>query len=93
MIKVQPIMEESSNETNNQMNTNEMKTVNKTLVYFLPIMTFILLIVASVVGLYFGLKLWEAVESSPNTQNTLGMHMVDQPNIPVASIDANESNW
>ena len=68
---MQPIIEESSNETNNQMNTNDMKTVNKTLVYILPVMTFILLIVASVIGLVFGLKLWEVVESSPNT--TLGM--------------------
>ena len=62
-LKVHPIPEESFDEINNQMNTNEIKSVNKTLTYFLPVMTFIILIVVSVIGIIFGLKLWQVVES------------------------------
>ena len=61
--KVHPIPEESFDEINNQMNTNEIKSVNKTLTYFLPVMTFIILIVVSAIGIIFGLKLWQVVES------------------------------
>ena len=61
---------EKSDEIYNQINSNATKSANKTLMYFLLVMTFIILIVGAVIGSNWYLKAEQVVDS---TATTLGI--------------------